>query len=205
MAKYEMLNVSSDTKIYITKQAKNHKKTIVQYMDEVSNYFEKTGVNPADMVILSPAEELKKTRETIISFLRKQEKDFIVPVFSRIDYLAILLTNKFEDKNEEQNVKDGLLSLKESVKPIASIEHKTKIEEQITGESSTKTDDKIQEEYNKLKKEHQLLEQKYKTVCEYFKKVVSNTEFKSTGLNKAPVINLPLGEVNGYKDYLKRM
>jgi len=43
----------------------------------MAKYFEVTGLNPKDQVILSPAEELKKFRDTIVSFMRKQENDFI--------------------------------------------------------------------------------------------------------------------------------
>ena len=83
MAKYETLNSNGDTKITIARLAKKFDMSLVDFLDAMAKYFEVTGLNPKDQVILSPAEELKKFRDTIVSFMRKQENDFIKPTFGK--------------------------------------------------------------------------------------------------------------------------
>ena len=61
--------------------------TCVDFLDAMAKYLEITGLNPKGQVVLSPAEELKKFRDTIVSFMRKQENDFIKPTFGKMDTL----------------------------------------------------------------------------------------------------------------------
>jgi hypothetical protein len=44
---------------------------------------------------------------------------------------------------------------------------------------------------------------KLKTTKEYLENILSHTEYRATGLERKPVIELPMGDINEYKKYLK--
>lgn len=50
------------------------------------DFFQKTGYDPAEE-FETPAAEVKKLRNTLVSFIRKQEKDYIVPLNDKMDHL----------------------------------------------------------------------------------------------------------------------
>ena len=97
-AKYETLNSNSETKITIARLAKKFDMSLVDFLDAMAKYFEITGLNPKDQVVLSPAEELKKFRDTIVSFMRKQENDFIKPTFGKMDTLIARFTDYINEE-----------------------------------------------------------------------------------------------------------
>ena len=107
MAKYETLNSNSDTKITIARLAKKFDMSLVDFLEAMAKYFEITGVNPKDQVILSPAEELKKFRDTIVSFMRKQENDFIKPTFGKMDTLIARFTNYINEEAPKKQRSQG--------------------------------------------------------------------------------------------------
>ena len=81
MVEYALIKVRPETKKVTSRLAKKHSLNMLDFMEAMAKYFDTTGVNPKDMQVLSQAEELKKFRETIVSFMRKQENDFIKPTF----------------------------------------------------------------------------------------------------------------------------
>src|SRR5664280_3862623 len=87
MTDYASIKIKSKTKNSADRIMKKFEMNGLEFYDSVMEYFEITGVNPKDHVILSPAEELKKFRDTIVSFMRKQENDFIKPTFGKMDTL----------------------------------------------------------------------------------------------------------------------
>lgn len=196
MGKYETLNVKPRSKVTISRLAKKHEKSLVDFVEEMANYFDKTGVNPNDLVVLSPAEELKKLRDTIIAFMRKQEKDFILPVFSRVDSLAAKFIDYID--NEAPRSSGPKTTLKQTAL-------KESIKEAVSSEAPIAASNAQIEELAKLKNEHETLLLKYNTIVKYFNNVISNVEYKTTGLNKAPVVNLNMADINGYKEYLNRL
>ena len=201
MAKYETLNSNGDTKITIARLAKKFDMSLVDFLDAMAKYFEVTGVNPKDQVILSPAEELKKFRDTIISFMRKQENDFIKPTFGKMDTLIARFVKYIEEEAPKNGDAGGQRKLKNVVASgkIATGENKEIQEnENIKGEQ-------ISEQYKILLEKYEVLELKYSTTKKYFEKVLSHVQEKSTGLNKKPVVELPMGDINEYKAYLKKL
>jgi len=201
MAKYETLNSNGDTKITIVRLAKKFDMSLVDFLDAMAKYFEVTGVNPKDQVILSPAEELKKFRDTIISFMRKQENDFIKPTFGKMDTLIARFVKYIEEEAPKNGDAGGQRKLKNVVASgkIATGENKEIQEnENIKGEQ-------ISEQYKILLEKYEVLELKYSTTKKYFEKVLSHVQEKSTGLNKKPVVELPMGDINEYKAYLKKL
>jgi hypothetical protein len=201
MAKYETLNSNSDTKITIARLAKKFDMSLVDFMEAMAKYFEVTGLNPKDQVVLSPAEELKKFRDTIVSFMRKQENDFIKPTFGKMDTLIARFTDYI---NEEAPKKDETPG-QNKIKSLALSGGIIKEEKKGPAESEAVKNDLNSEEYKLLKEKYDVLELKFSTTKKYFENILSHTENKSTGWDKKPVIELPMGDINEYKAYLKRL
>jgi len=201
MAKYETLNSNGDTKITIVRLAKKFDMSLVDFLDAMAKYFEVTGVNPKDQVILSPAEELKKFRDTIISFMRKQENDFIKPTFGKMDTLIA----RFIKYIDEEAPKNGDAGGQNKLKSVVASGKIAKGENKEIQENENVKGEPISEEYKILLEKYEVLELKYSTTKKYFEKVLSHVQEKSTGLNKKPVVELPMGDINEYKAYLKKL
>ena len=201
MAKYETLNSNSDTKITIARLAKKFDMSLVDFLDAMAKYFEVTGVNPKDQVILSPAEELKKFRETIVSFMRKQENDFIKPTFGKMDTLIA----RFIKYIEEEAPKSGDVVVQNKMKSVALSGEIIKEEKKGSAERETVKIDVNTEQYKALQEKCNKIELKLKTTKEYLENILSHTENKYTGMERKPVIDLPMGDINEYKKYLKTL
>ncbi|MDW5298912.1 MAG: BfmA/BtgA family mobilization protein [Sedimentibacter sp.] len=201
MAKYETLNSNSDTKITIARLAKKFDMSLVDFLDAMAKYFEVTGVNPKDQVILSPAEELKKFRETIVSFMRKQENDFIKPTFGKMDTLIA----RFIKYIEEEAPKNADVAVQNKMKSLALSGEIIKEEKKGSAESEAVKIDVNTDQYKAIQEKCNKLELKLKTTKEYLENILSHTENKYTGMERKPVIDLPMGDINEYKKYLKTL
>jgi hypothetical protein len=201
MAKYETLNSNGDTKITIARLAKKFDMSLVDFLDAMAKYFEVTGLNPKDQVVLSPAEELKKFRDTIVSFMRKQENDFIKPTFGKMDTLIA----RFVTYIEEEAPKRGEVVGQNKVKSLALSGEKSDEEKRGSLVSETVKNDVTSDLYKDLQEKLTKAELKLKTTKEYLEKILSHTENKSTGLERKPVIDLPIGDINEYKKYVKTL
>jgi len=201
MAKYETLNSNGDTKITIARLAKKFDMSLVDFLDAMAKYFEVTGLNPKDQVVLSPAEELKKFRDTIVSFMRKQENDFIKPTFGKMDTLIA----RFVTYIEEEAPKRGEAVGQNKVKSLALSGEIYKEKKRGSLVSETVKNDVTSDLYKDLQEKLNKSELKLKTTKEYLEKILSHTENKSTGLERKPVIDLPIGDINEYKKYVKTL
>ena len=201
MAKYETLNSNGDTKITIARLAKKFDMSLVDFLDAMAKYFEVTGLNPKDQVVLSPAEELKKFRDTIVSFMRKQENDFIKPTFGKMDTLIA----RFVTYIEEEAPKRGEAVGQNKVKSLALSGEKSDEEKRGSLVSETVKNDVTSDLYKDLQEKLNKSELKLKTTREYLENILSHTENKSTGLERKPVIDLPIGDINEYKKYVKTL
>jgi len=201
MAKYETLNSNGDTKITIARLAKKFDMSLVDFLDAMAKYFEVTGVNPKDQVILSPAEELKKFRDTIISFMRKQENDFIKPTFGKMDTLIA----RFIKYIEEEAPKNGDVTGQNKMKSLALSGEIVKEEKKGSAPGEAAKNDVNSDLYKDLQEKLNKSELKLKTTKEYLENILLHTENKSTGLERKPVIDLPIGDINEYRKYLKTL
>jgi fructose/tagatose bisphosphate aldolase len=201
MAKYETLNSNSYTKITIARLAKKFDMRLVDFMEAMTKYFEVTGVNPKDQVILSPAEELKKFRETIVSFMRKQENDFIKPTFGKMDTLIA----RFIKYIEEEAPKNSDVAVQNKMKSLALSEGITKEEKKGSASSDAVKINVNTDQYKAIQEKCNKLELKLKTTKGYLENILSHTENKYTGMERKPVIDLPMGDINEYKKYLKTL
>ena len=199
MAKYETLNSNSDTKITIARLAKKFDMSLVDFLDAMAKYFEVTGLNPKDQVVLSPAEELKKFRDTIVSFMRKQENDFIKPTFGKMDTLIA----RFTDYINEEAPKKADIPGQNKIKSLALSGEISTVEKKGSALSEAVKNDVNSEEYKELQEKLIKSELKLKTTKEYLENILSHTEYKITGIERKPVIDLPMGDINGYKKFIK--
>ena len=201
MQKYVTISITPKSKIIIDRLADKYEMSQKDFAEAMAKYFDTTGVNPKDMQVLSPAEELKKFRDTIISFMRKQENDFIKPTFGKMDTLIA----RFVTYIEEEAPKRGEVMGLNKVKSLGLSSDLSNEEKSLSaGNEKGKSD--VQSEENKLLQEKlNKVELKLKTTKEYLKNILSHTEEKSTGLNRKPVIELPIGDINEYRKYLKTL
>ncbi len=198
MAKYETLNSNSDTKITIARLAKKFDMSLVDFLDAMAKYFEVTGVNPKDQVILSPAEEIKKLRDTLVSFMRKQESDFIKPTFGKMDTLIA----RFIKYIEEEAPKNGDVTVQNKMKSLALSSEIINEEKKGSAGSEAVKSDVNTDQYKALQEKCNKLELKLKTTKDYLENILFHTENKYTGMERKPVIDLPMGDINEYKKYL---
>jgi hypothetical protein len=201
MTDYASIKIKSKTKSSADRLMKKFEMNGLEFYDSVMEYFEVTGVNPKDQVILSPAEELKKFRDTIISFMRKQEKDFIVPTFGHIETLIA----RFMLYIEEEAPKKGETTGQNKIKPFALSGEISTAEKRGSAESEAVKNDVNSDLYKDLQERLNKSELKLKTTKEYLENILSHTEYRATGLERKPVIELPMGDINEYKKYLKTL
>jgi len=159
-------------------------------------YMKETGVNPKDFVVLSPAEEIKKLRDTVVSFMRKQEKDFILPVFGHMEALIVRFMKYIEEEAPKKQGEKKESFLKSADTPEKKIEAKK--DKEIAIETSSTGSAEL---LNELERE----KLKTKSIKEHLSKVIDSIEVKSTGLTKKPVLELPMAEINSIKEFLKRV
>ena len=201
MAKYETLNSNSETKITIARLAKKFDMSLVDFLEAMAKYFEITGLNPKDQVVLSPAEELKKFRDTIVSFMRKQENDYIKPTFGKMDTLIA----RFTDYINEEAPKKAEISGQNKVKSLALSGELSTAEKKGSAGSEAEKNDVHSDLFKELQERLYKSELKLKTTKEYLENILSHTENKYTGMERKPVIELPMGDINEYKKYLKTL
>lgn len=201
MAKYETLNSNSETKITIARLAKKFDMSLVDFLEAMAKYFEITGLNPKEQVVLSPAEELKKFRDTIVSFMRKQENDYIKPTFGKMDTLIA----RFTDYINEEAPKKAEIPGQNKVKSLALSGELSTAEKKGSAGSEAEKNDVHSDLFKELQERLYKSELKLKTTKEYLENILSHTENKSTGLERKPVIDLPMGDINEYKKYLKTL
>jgi hypothetical protein len=201
MQKYVTISITPKSKIIIDRLANKFEMSQKDFAEAMAKYFDTTGVNPKDLQVLSPAEELKKFRDTIISFMRKQENDFIKPTFGKMDTLIARFVTYIDEEAPKKGDSQGQNKIKAfPISTEISKEEKTGTlaNENLKNEVQSQEVKLLQEKLNKA-------ELKLKTTKGYLENILSHTEEKSTGLNRKPVIELPIGDINEYRKYLKTL
>lgn len=201
MQKYVTISITPKSKIIIDRLADKYEMSQKDFAEAMAKYFDTTGVNPKDLQVLSPAEELKKFRDTIISFMRKQENDFIKPTFGKMDTLIARFVTYIDEEAPKKGDTPGQNKVKSfSISSENSKEEKTGsiVNENLKNDVQSEECKLLQEKLNKV-------ELKLRTTKDYLENILSHTEEKSTGLNRKPVIELPIGDINEYRKYLKTL
>ena len=201
MQKYVTISITPKSKIIIDRLADKYEMSQKDFAEAMAKYFDTTGVNPKDLQVLSPAEELKKFRDTIISFMRKQENDFIKPTFGKMDTLIARFVTYIDEEAPKKVDTPG----QNRVKSFSISSENSKEEKTIAVTNGNVNTDQQTEEYKLLREKLNKVELKLKTTKGYLENILSHTEEKSTGLNRKPVIELPIGDINEYRKYLKTL
>ncbi len=200
MPKYITLNVSPKAKTVIERLAQKYEMTLLDFTESMVIYFDKTGVNPKDIKVLSVAEELKKFRDTIISFLRTQEKEYILPTFGKMDALIVRFSKYIEEEAPKIN-EAGHKS--KTIFELPGVKDGEPKHEQA--ELKLNVESLANEKYDKLKADYEKLELKYNTVRQYLENILNKTEYGSTGMGKGLIVKIPIGDINDYKAFIKRL
>jgi len=133
--------------------------------------------------------------------MRKQESDFIKPTFGKMDTLIA----RFIKYIEEEAPKNGDVTVQNKMKSLAlSSEIINEEKKGSTGSEAVKSDVNT-DQYKALQEKCNKLELKLKTTKDYLENILSHTENKYTGMERKPVIDLPMGDINEYKKYLKTL
>jgi signal recognition particle GTPase len=133
--------------------------------------------------------------------MRKQENDFIKPTFGKMDTLIA----RFTDYINEEAPKKADIPGQNKVKSLALSGEISTVEKKGSALSEAVKNDVNSEEYKELQEKLIKSELKLKTTKEYLENILSHTEYKITGIDRKPVIELPMGDINEYKKYLKTL
>ncbi len=173
--------VAEPTKKTVKKLAEKFDRYEYEFIHDAVEYFEKSGYNPAEMEgVEAPAEEMKKLRNTFISFMRKQESDYLRPLVGKLDASISLLVDTVRSLPQ--------LS-KESSQPSASRIEKDNIKTRV---ASKETEYIIQLE----KKEKEL-----ERLKEYVKSL--SRKFNPRALGSGFTVTLTQLEYEEMQTYLK--
>jgi hypothetical protein len=133
--------------------------------------------------------------------MRKQENDFIKPTFGKMDTLIA----RFVTYIEEEAPKRGEVAGQNKVKSLALSADINKEGNSGSTVNETLKNDVQSGEIKLLQERLNKSELKLKTTKEYLENILSHTEYRATGLERKPVIELPMGDINEYKKYLKTL
>jgi signal recognition particle GTPase len=133
--------------------------------------------------------------------MRKQENDFIKPTFGKMDTLIA----RFTDYINEEAPKKADIPGQNKIKSLALSGEISTVEKKGSALSEAVKNDVNSEEYKELQEKLIKSELKLKTTKEYLENILSHTEYKITGIDRKPVIELPMGDINEYKKYLKTL
>lgn len=100
MTDFVVIKASRQSRDLLTKLSQEYDVRKYIYLQYVLEFFDKTGYDPQDTKIASPAEEVKKLRNTFVSFLRKQEKDLLYPLLDRVEQTLILQTKLIQEQRQ---------------------------------------------------------------------------------------------------------
>lgn len=193
MADYASIKIKIKTKNSADRLIKKYEMNGLEFYEAMVEYFVLMGINPKDRQVLSPAEELKKFRDTIISFMRKQEKDYILPVFGQMEVLIarfmLYIENEAPKRGGEGMFSAPSFEEKKEEKPALNVsEMKISVPNMDT---------------SKLEMELETERQKVKNLKSEMMKIFNNSDLKSTGLQKKIVVDMSQNDFDNIKQMVK--
>jgi hypothetical protein len=100
------VRIPKETSANISKLSKKFDLYGYEVVDFAIKYFVKTGYNPSEMTTIeTPAEEMKKLRNSIVSFYKKHESEFLTPLINRLDSATMTLVEFLKDRKGAQPLK----------------------------------------------------------------------------------------------------
>lgn len=183
------LKIKKETKSILDKLVEKHGGLQRDFIHKMVVYFQNTGTDPDTFIMPSAAEELKKFRDTIIGFMRKQEADYIKPTFGKMNSMMEMMVRVLEDEKQKNELNSKVEIKKE--KPLST----TKQDPQ----NIENTMEEVRQLKNKLEaKKHELI-----TMKTYFLEVCNSVENKSTGMQKKNIVTLDEAKFEDHFKWLK--
>lgn len=116
MNEFVKINIKPDTREKLNKLSKLHQRRMYIFLNDAVNFFDRTGFDPLECEVQSPAEEMKKLRNSLVSFIRKQEKDLLIPMVDRVDEMvktmAILLNSNAPTSAKDYSISKAKIDKK---------------------------------------------------------------------------------------------
>lgn len=113
MNDYVSIRVNPDIKERFLKLSKRLGVGQLVLVDKMTHYFVKTGLDPDMTEAESTSVEIKKLRETLISFIRNQEKTILLPVKEQVNEQSVALANFLNETAHLKFSKDNSKGVKE--------------------------------------------------------------------------------------------
>jgi hypothetical protein len=102
MEDFVKINVKPETREKLNKLSKLHQRRMYIFLEQAVDFFDRTGFDPLQSDVESPAAEMKKLRNSLVSFIRKQEKDLLVPMMDRVDEMVKTMAVVMKDSSPLQ-------------------------------------------------------------------------------------------------------
>lgn len=91
---YKVIRVGTQEKAKFLKMAKSLNRSQIDLANQIIDFFERNGIDPKqNFEAISNGNDLKKMRDTFISFLRKQEKDILKPMQTKLADIEVALAD----------------------------------------------------------------------------------------------------------------
>ena len=193
MADITNLKVTKETKAIIDELVKKYGGKQRDFLHKMAVFFKNTGTNPDTFLMPSPAEEIKKLRDTLISFMRKQESDFIKPTFGKMNSVLEMVVHFMDDEKQKKGDDFGIKK-----------DLKTEVKKPLVVDSSVQTPAAIDsQELAKLQNELEKKQAEFVEMRKHFMEVCESVEKKTTGMNKKNVVTLDEAKFHDIFSWLK--
>lgn len=108
------IRASPDSRTLLIELASKFNRRNYIFLDQVLTYFQKTGYDPLETDVPIPGDDLKKLknefrkeRNAVISFIRKQESDILLPMISKVDTLVTMYIDHIKDSKPSISSSDS--------------------------------------------------------------------------------------------------
>ncbi len=179
MENYVYITATCDTRENFKKLRKKLDRKGIVLIDQMVNFFMKNGYDPKDPELALPGEELKQLRNTLVSFIRTQEKNHIIPMSEKVDNLVLVLAEFMRDNSPG----------------IIEDEEQTAAPEPASAPASAVMEKGVsKKEYEDLLIRCEKAEKKLSRIEPDFERIKAAVSWKSTGFGKGYVLEIEKGE-----------
>ncbi len=179
MSQYEVLRVKPEDKKTFTDLTVKFRRKQVDLAGQMIQFFDQSGYDPLAGSFETPAEELKQLRNTLVSFIRTQEKNHIIPMSEKVDNLVLVLAEFMRDNSPG----------------IIEDEKQTAATEQASAPASAVMEKGVsKKEYEDLLIRCEKAEKKLSRIEPDFERIKAAVSWKSTGFGKGYVLEITKGE-----------
>ena len=179
MGQYEVLRVKPEDKELFLKLTAKFKRKQIDLAGQMIRFFDQSGYDPLAQSFETPSEELKKLRDTLVSFIRTQEKQYVRPMADKVDGLVLALA-EFIKEHKENSV--GIIE----DEPVQT--HK---EELMGSQAPVKQASGVpKKDYQDLEIRCEKAEIKLSRIEPHFEKIKAAVRWRSTGLSKGYVLEI---------------